>query len=189
MDAMQASHDAMLGHMALVREAMSFEPLDPKEDQPESQVPLPKPKPKESEAEGKINVAQAADIPQNPAGWEGAIRQYGSGRMDYNNPEQKKWIDNLPEDMEINRGPDSGTGPGESVIIQMKKEALTSQREGGMKIAGDVVPIQRNEPIQLWNVEKPAGFQAESPEHAGAVASGVLRGSLHILKPTPTEGK
>ena len=110
MDAMQASHDAMLGHMALVREAMSFEPLDPKDDDDKGQ-PVKKPKEDKSEAEGETQVA------------------------------------------------------------------------------GDVVPIERKEPIQIWNVEKPAGFQAESPEHAGAVASGVLRGSLHILKPTPTEGK
>ena len=56
------------------------------------------------------------------------------------------------------------------------------------KVAGDVVPMGRKEPIQLWNVEKPAGYQAESPEQAEAVSKGVLRGSIHILKPTP-EGK
>jgi len=96
MDAMQASHDAMLGHMALVRDAVQGVP----------------------EAEGK------------------------------------------PE------------------------------KEGETKVAGDVVPMssQRKEPIKLWNVEQP-GYASESPEHAGAVASGVLRGSLHILKPTPEESK
>ena len=97
MDAMQASHDAMLGHMALVRDAVQGMP----------ETPL-------QEGEGK---------------------------------------------------------------------------EGEEKIAGDVVPIERKEPIKLWNVEKPAGYQTEDPGQAGAVAKGVMRGSLHILRPTGEEEK
>jgi len=56
-------------------------------------------------------------------------------------------------------------------------------KEGGTQVAGDVVPIQRKEPIQLWNVEKPAGYQAETPEQAGAVAKGVMGGKVHVLTP------
>jgi hypothetical protein len=122
-------------------------------------------------------------IPQNPEGWEGAIRQFGAGRMNYNDPEQRKWIDKLPDDMMIDRGPDSGTGPGESVIIRMKTDVPMSQKEGGTKLAGDVVGMGRKEPIQIWNVDKPAGYEAQTPEQAGAVAKGVMGGKVHVLTP------
>ena len=51
-----------------------------------------------------------------------------------------------------------------------------------MQVAGDVVPIERKEPIKLWNVEKPAGYEGADPS---AVASAHMRGSLKVLRPTP----
>jgi len=143
MDAMQASHDAMLGHMALIRESIQGigHPPDIVEEKPEGGYTEPGAK-----------------------RWQGFESRFPKDVID---PEKAKGTPIEP-----------GT--------EVQPETPVSP---GSQVAGDVVPIQRKEPIQLWNVEKPAGFQTESPEHAGAVASGVLRGSLHILKPTPTEGK
>jgi hypothetical protein len=55
--------------------------------------------------------------------------------------------------------------------------------QGGTQVAGDVVPIQRKEPIQLWNVDKPAGYEAQTPEQAGETMKGMMKGN--IIKLTP----
>ena len=151
MDAMQASHDAMLGHMANVREAMSFEPLA----DPEEEVPLPKPKPKEREASLYPNLGYGDEPPK-----EGA---------------KPKTLPIRPPGDEPLPKPKAPTG-----------EGIHSEEPGETQVAGDVVPIQRKEPIQLWNVEKPAGYEGADPS---AVASAHMRGSLKVLRPTGEERK
>ena len=64
------------------------------------------------------------------------------------------------------------------------QNALQGQpEEGGTQVAGDVVGMGRKEPIQIWNVDKPAGYEAQTPEQAGAVAKGVMGGKVHVLTP------
>ena len=179
MDAMQASHDAMLGHMALVREAMSFEPLeDTKEDQPPP--PLPKPKPKESEAGGETKVAEQDKMPFFREMQPGETTTepgelYHSLRLQGLDPEAAA--------AGVRRSMELGTGKSEEEIKERLRKQPQSMKEGETKVAGDVVPIQRKEPIQLWNVEKPAGYEGADP---GAVSKGVIGGKIHILTP---EGK
>ena len=79
-------------------------------------------------AQGRL-FAQADNNPpaDSAAEFEAAVRKHGEVRANPNQPSMKEFMKKLPSDMEIDdKSPDTGRGPGESIKIRMKKEALTS---------------------------------------------------------------
>jgi hypothetical protein len=173
-DALQAHHDIMMGHMANIQTAIGGgavgEGITRSLETPEAT--------EQRERDELVGVPESARTPVTPRGLTQGSRERQQYIQQLMRGVNKDFILKPEEGQEVE--------PGTRVINPDTGEMHTIVRrdsQEGTQVAGDVVPIQRKEPIQPWNVDKPAGYQAETPEQAGAVAKGVMSGKVHVLTP------